>query len=384
MSGKLSLRLRVTLVCGLLLTACCVLLTLSNSYSAYEMADALEAVPLQPSYTAAEQEAVAVEKAALVEISMPARRTFRVQSLAAMCVVVAGGCLLVYYLTGKALAPLRQLDEQIRRRTAADLDQPLPVPDSGDEVAGLTVSFNQMSQNLSRAFAQQKRFSQCAAHELRTPLAILKTRMALFRKKGLCDRPETAALLEVLEAQTDRLSQVVWDLLALTNLDGVDCSEQVSLPEVLQAVTEDLAGLARERGITLRMRAEAGTVIGSETLLERALFNLVENAVRYNRPQGTVDICAVKRGNGAEVSVADEGGGIPPELREEIFEPFFRIDKSRSRQQGGAGLGLALVRVIAELHHGAVWVEDAPARGSRFVMTLPGPEEENKTRNVRE
>lgn len=187
MRHSISLRLRVTLVCGVLLAVCCLLLTLSHNYYAYEMADAIEAIPLQPSLPTDTVESVPMEELALS--TLPARNTFRVQSLIAMAVIVAVGRLMVYCLTGKALSPLRRLDEQIRNRTAADLNQPLPVPSSGDEVAGLTVSFNQMSQNLSAAFEQQKRFSQSAAHELRTPLAILKTRIALFRKKGLCCAP---------------------------------------------------------------------------------------------------------------------------------------------------------------------------------------------------
>lgn len=209
MKQRLSLRLRVTLVCGLLLAACCLLLTLSHNYYAYEMADAIEAIPLQPAVALDDGSSSPMEELSLAQSTLPVRRLFRVQSLLAMGVIVAVGCLMVYWLTGKALSPLRRLDEQIRSRTAADLDRPLPVPSSGDEVAGLTVSFNQMSQNLSQAFARQKRFSQCAAHELRTPLTVLKTRMALFRKKGLCSTPETDALLRVLEEQTQRLSDLV-------------------------------------------------------------------------------------------------------------------------------------------------------------------------------
>ena len=220
MKRSISLRLRVTLVCGVLLAVCCLLLTVSHTYSAYEMADAIEAIPLQPSRTIGACDTGAPAPAPMAEVNLPARETFRMQSVAAMAVIVVSGCLMVYWLTGKALAPLHRLDEQIRSRTVSDLDAPLPVPASADEVAGLTVSFNQMSQNLSRAFQQQKQFAQCAAHELRTPLAVLKTRMSLFRKKGLCGTPETAALLDVLEEQTERLSTLVSDLLSLANPDA--------------------------------------------------------------------------------------------------------------------------------------------------------------------
>lgn len=373
MKQRLSLRLRVTLVCGLLLTACCLLLTLTHNYYAYAMADAIAATPLQPAAMGREAP-LPMEELTQAQITQPARQTFRLQSLIAMGVIVAAGCLMVYWLTGKALAPLQHLDRQIRDRTPADLDIPLPVPASGDEVARLTASFNQMSQNLSAAFARQKRFSQCAAHELRTPLAVLSTRMALFRKKGLCATPETAALLDVLEDQTRRLSDLVGDLLALSNMDALDCREQVDLSQILTRAADSLQTLARAHHITIRLSTEPCTVSASRTLLERAVFNLMENAVNYNRPGGMVHVRVLPQGDTVRIEVSDQGSGIPPQLREQIFEPFFRVDKSRSRQFGGAGLGLPLVRAVADLHQGRVWAEANAGGGSRFILLLPRSE----------
>lgn len=370
MRRSLSLRLRVTLVCGVLLAVCCLLLTLSHNYCAYEMANAIEAIPLQPSQSV-EKEPGAMAELMPGQVTVPARQAFRMQSLIAMGVIVAAGCLMVYWLTGKALSPLHQLDEQIRSRTAADLSRPLPVPTSGDEVAGLTVSFNQMSQNLGEVFEQQKRFSQCAAHELRTPLAVLKTRMALFRKKGLCATPETAQLLDTLEDQTQRLSDLVNDLLALTNLDDLECRETIDVQKLLSDAVENLTQVAQLRAVSLCLQTQPGTVRGNRVLLERAFSNLIENAIKYNRPSGAVTIRAFRQGDTLRVEVSDQGAGIPPQLREQVFEPFFRIDKSRSRQLGGAGLGLSLVRAIADRHEGRVWVEEAQGGGSCFVMQLP-------------
>ena len=371
MKRSISLRLRVTLVCGVLLAVCCLLLTVSHTYSAYEMADAIEAIPLQPSRTIGACDTGTPAPAPMAEVNLPARETFRMQSVAAMAVIVVSGCLMVYWLTGKALAPLHRLDEQIRGRTVSDLDAPLPVPASADEVAGLTVSFNQMSQTLSRAFQQQKQFAQCAAHELRTPLAVLKTRMSLFRKKGLCGTPETAALLDVLEEQTERLSTLVSDLLSLANPDDLECSERVDLSRLLARAAGTLEEAARAQNIAIRLETGPVTVSGNAVLLERALFNLMENAVKYNRPGGTMTVRTMCAGTCARVEVCDEGVGIPPEFREQIFEPFFRVDKSRSRQLGGAGLGLSLVRAIAELHGGSVRAEAVQDRGSRFLLVLP-------------
>lgn len=376
MKRSIPLRLRVTLVCGVVLAACCLLLTLTHSHYAYEMADAIEAIPLEPAQAAEMTQSLPMEQITLAqEATRPARQAFRFQSLAAMAVIVVLGCGMVYWLTGKALAPLHQLDAQIRGRTAADLSRPLPVPASADEVAGLTVSFNQMSRNLSRAFEQQKRFSQCAAHELRTPLTILKTRMSLFRKKGLCSTAETAALLDVLEGQTDRLSALVGDLLALANMEELERSERVDVFQLLKRTEESLRDLANARQVRLVLDAVPGTVPGNAALLERALFNLGENAIKYNRPGGTVTIRSSIRGDTWQVEVADQGSGIPEALLEQIFEPFFRVDPSRSRQLGGAGLGLSLVRSIASLHGGQVRAESAEGQGSRFILTLPGAKE---------
>lgn len=376
MKRSIPLRLRVTLVCGVVLAACCLLLTLTHSHYAYEMADAIEAIPLEPAQGVGTTQSLPMEQITLAqEATRPARQAFRFQSLAAMAVIVVLGCGTVYWLTGKALAPLHQLDAQIRGRTAADLSRPLPVPASADEVAGLTVSFNQMSQNLSRAFEQQKRFSQCAAHELRTPLAILKTRMSLFRKKGLCRTAETAALLDVLEEQTDRLSALVGDLLALANMEELEHSERVDAVQLLKRTAESLQDLAKTHQVRLVLEAVPGTVPGNAALLERALFNLGENAVKYNRPGGTVTFRSSIREDTLQVEVTDQGSGIPEALLEQVFEPFFRVDPSRSRQLGGAGLGLSLVRSIASLHGGQVRAESAEGQGSRFILTLPGAEE---------
>lgn len=371
MKQNISLRLRVTLVCGILLAVCCLLLTISHNYYATKMADSIAATPLQPAQTVGETVKDTTDAVTLSQIALPARKTFRTQSMIAMGVIVTMGCLSVYWLTGKALAPLHQLDEQIRRRTAADLDQPLPVPSSADEVAGLTISFNQMSHNLSKAFAQQKRFSQCAAHELRTPLTILKTRMALFRKKGLCSTPETAELLNVLEEQTNRLSHLVQDLLSLTNMDSLAVNEEVSIPKLLNQTADSLTELAKERSITLQVETAPGTIPGNSILLERALSNLIENAIQYSKPDTTVSIRAIWEPGLLWLEVSDEGIGIPQEFLEQIFEPFFRVDKSRSRQFGGAGLGLSLVRAIAELHQGRITASSTQGRGTCFVMTLP-------------
>ena len=228
-----------------------------------------------------------------------------------------------------------------------------------------------MSQQLNQVFLMQKNFSQNAAHEFRTPLTIMKTRIGLFRKKNGLQAPQTEELLQIMEGEANRLSAMVGSLLELTNLEQEDSFEPLHPGKLLQAVADEVSPLAQERQVSITVNASPCMLWGNKHLLHRALFNLMENAVKYSEAGGKV-AAAVRCENGwVRVGVTDQGPGIPEELRQQIFEPFFRVDKARSRQQGGVGLGLALVRAIAEHHGGAVIAEAAEAGGSRFVLTLP-------------
>lgn len=368
-----SLRLRITLLCALLLTLCCAALAVTSNLSAVQLADTITAVPLEPAQSV--PGTVIDEQPALIAPAAPAiqqaQRIFHTQSLLATAAILTLGLLLIYLLVGHALAPLKDLNTQIQRRTAKDLDRPLSIPDRGDEVTQLAQSFQELSQRLSRAFVMQRSFSQNAAHEFRTPLAVLKTRIGLFRKKQDFAPQTTGDFLDILEGEVDRLSGMVDSLLKLTNLEQVPRTDQVELQELLDQVADDMSPLASGKGSVLLVDSAPGTITGSRELLRRALFNLVENAVKYGPEGGQVRICAELDGTDMVISVADQGPGIPPELRERIFEPFFRVDTARSRELGGTGLGLALVRAIAEVHGGSVWVEEHQAGGNRFVLRLP-------------
>lgn len=368
-----SLRLRITLLCALLLTLCCAALAVTSNLSAVQLADTITAVPLEPAQSV--PSTVIDGEPALIAPAAPAiqqaQRLFHTQSLLATAAILAIGLLLIYLLVGHALAPLKDLNTQIQRRTAKDLDRPLSIPDRGDEVTQLAQSFQELSQRLSRAFVMQRSFSQNAAHEFRTPLAVLKTRIGLFRKKRDFAPQATGAFLDILEGEVDRLSGMVDSLLKLTNLEQVPRTDQVKLQELLHQVADDMSPLASKKGAVLLVNATPGTITGSRELLRRALFNLVENAVKYGPEGGQVRLCAKLDGNDMVISVADQGPCIPPELRERIFEPFFRVDTARSRELGGTGLGLSLVRAIAEVHGGSVWVEEHQAGGNRFVLRLP-------------
>ena len=368
-----SLRLRITLLCALLLTLCCAALAVTSNLSAIQLADTITAVPLEPAQTV--PSTVIDGQPSLIAPAAPAiqqaQRIFHTQSLLATAAILAMGLLLIYLLVGHALAPLKALNAQIQRRTAKDLNQPLSIPDRGDEVTQLAQSFQELSQRLSRAFVMQRSFSQNAAHEFRTPLAVLKTRIGLFRKKRDFTPQATGDFLDILEGEVDRLSGMVDSLLKLTNLEQVPRTDQVELQELLGQVADDISPLANSKGSVILVDSAPGTITGSRELLRQALFNLVENAVKYGPEGGQVRLCAELDGTDIVISVADQGPCIPPELRERVFEPFFRVDTARSRELGGTGLGLALVRAIAEVHGGSVWVEEHQAGGNRFVLRLP-------------
>ena len=334
-----SLRLRITLWCALLLTLCCAALAVTSNLSAIQMADSIAAIPLVPALAPAET-VWAELTASAAPVVREARQIFHLQSFVATAAILAVGLLLIYLLVGRALAPLKDLSAQLQTRTVQDLDRPLSVSDRGDEVTQLAQSFNELSQRLNRAFLMQRSFSQNAAHEFRTPLAILKTRIGLFRKKQELAPDTTAEFLNILEGEVDRLSSMVDSLLKLTNLEQVPRSDQIKLDELLHQVTEEVSPLATSKEVAVLVEAAPGSITGSRELLRRALFNLVENAVKYGPAGGQVQLHAELDGTDAIITVTDQGPGIPPELRERIFEPFFRVDTARSRELGGAGLGL--------------------------------------------
>lgn len=372
----ISLRARITLLCAALLTVCCILLTVLNNLSAVQMVDQMHATPVLPAQTAAATGAdPALEASDPVTPAVPAiqqaQTIFHVQSLLAMAAILGIGLVLIHSLVGKALAPLHQLSLQIQDRTVQDLAHPLPVPDSGDEVMELARSFNALSQRLDRAFVMQRSFSQNAAHELRTPLSILKTWIGLFRKKQDFTPQRTGELLHILEGEVDRLAAMVDSLLKLTNLAQVPRTDWISLETLLRQAKEDVSPLAAKKQADIRIDASACHLTGSQELLRRALYNLIENAVKYDPTGGQIQITAQARQEAVVITVSDQAPCIPPALRETIFQPFFRVDTARSRALGGTGLGLALVRAIAEVHGGTVQVEQAATGGNQFSLDLP-------------
>ena len=278
--------------------------------------------------------------------------------------------ILAYFVSGRALKPLRSFASQVEQVQLNNLADMRIDEDVLPEFRQLSHSFNQMLERLNNAFTAQRQFTGNAAHELRTPLALMQAQLELFSAEHPNILPETAKFLTLLREQTERLTQMTRTLLEMSNLQQVARNEKLQLAPMIEEIFTDLAPLSDKRGVTLTAEGD-GIMTGSDALIYRLLFNLTENAVKYNRPGGSVRVTVAKEPEKLLIRVSDTGRGIPEEYQRSIFQPFFRVDKSRSREYGGAGLGLSLVWEIAELHGGSVWVEKSSENGTVIAVELP-------------
>lgn len=370
---KLSLKWRLTLITAALVAAACLILSFFVSNSAVTRMKEIETyrIEIEPNGQDPMAMCLADLYPDLREQIRQARTTFLMQSVLITLAVIVCGSALTYFLAGQMLAPLGKFNERIKKVQAQNLSEPMPLPEAEDEIAGLTLSFNGMLERLNHAFAMHRQFSANAAHELRTPLTVIQTRLELLKRQGTPSASEYAGILLMVSEQTERLSHVVEELLELTETETVRRDEEVSLSALAEEVLCDLAKVAEEKQVRLiQIPGEAG-LTGSDLLLYRAVYNLVENAVKYNRPGGTVTVASGMKDGRAWLRVADTGIGIGREHWESIFEPFVRVDKSRSRSMGGAGLGLALVKRIAKQHGGTVRVAESSDAGTVMELLLP-------------
>ena len=376
-----SLQLKLTLLLSLLMIVSCVLMYFFISHSAVSGMDGLQnyMIKVDPQDGDSPITFNVDPKALFPQFEQEIQETkeaFLLRSVIATTIIILLSSVCTYFLTKKALTPLQKLTSEVSQIQAQNLSTQLEVPNSKDEIAQLTSSFNEMLTRLDNAFSTQKQFSANAAHELRTPLAVLQTNLEVFEKKQKPEMIEYRQLFTMIKEQTARLSQLVGTLLDMTNLKSVPRTDQVSLEELVDEVFCDLDPIAEKAGISIYFNDSSNQdlhtdVTGSYVLLYRAVYNLVENAIKYNRPHGSVSV-SVKQENGqAMVLVTDTGIGISPENQKKIFDPFFRVDKSRSRAMGGAGLGLALVDSIAREHGGSVKVLESNEKGSIIALMLP-------------
>lgn len=361
---KISLQMRLTLFSGALLTAACILLTLASNFSAQRMAGVIEAAVVVPSINAETTMMTAIEPAA-------AKRGFKTETIAAMVLVVAVGTLLTYYISGKALEPVRLLNLEIQKKSVDNLGSQIALPSSHDELYALTSSFNELSERLSAAFALQRRFSADVAHELRTPLAVLQAKFDVFDLAQTRDASEYSELIASSAQQVERLKHLVEDLLEFSTDAPIAKREKVLLAPLFADISEVLAPLTGEKSITISLPTGDDFVWGDDGLLERVFYNLLENAVKYSPHGAHVDISVQRKGNDITICVADNGDGIHDALKESIFEPFFRGDRSKSRKAQGNGLGLAICRAIVQKHGGKISVRDNLPNGCVFQIILP-------------
>ena len=375
---KLSLQWRITLMTVLLTGVTCIsmnlLLCSSGVYYMDSIADSLQdygPIVLEDGETASFDPQLVPSGEGLTIVVSGAQARFRTTNWYITAAIALLGGMLAYFVSGRALRPLRRFAGQAEQVETSNLSEIRLDEETLPELRSLTHALNEMLERLSRGFDAQRQFVGNAAHELRTPLTLLQTQLELFSDEHPDILPESAAFLDALQDEVQRLSRLTHALLDMSDLQSVPRDDVILLSPMIDEVFADLALRAERCGISLSREGEDVTVVGSDMLLCRMFFNLVENAVKYNRPGGMVKVDVQQRDGQAVIHVADTGRGIPQEFWQSIFQPFFRVDKSLSRELGGAGLGLPLVWEIARLHGGRVWVEESNDSGSVLAVTLP-------------
>ena len=372
---KLSLQWRITLMTAFLICITCVAMNLLLSYSGRHYMDSISSHITnyedmdqgEPDFFDPEREKLDQE---LTIIIHGAQESFIATNWCITAVVTLLGGVLAYFLSGRALNPLRAFTSQVEKVQPNNLSDMKMAEDVLPEFRQFSKSFNQMLDRLDDGFAAQRQFTGNAAHELRTPLALMQAQLELFSTEHPKMLPETAGFLLLLREQTERMTQMTKTLLEMSELRTVPCNDRIEIAPMIEEIFADLTPLAEKNGIILESTGD-GTMTGSDTLIYRLLFNLTENAIRYNRPDGIVRITVTEEEKRLIIRVSDTGCGVPEQYRESIFQPFFRVDKSRSRENGGVGLGLSLVWEIVTLHGGEVCVEESSEKGTTIAVRLP-------------
>lgn len=281
------------------------------------------------------------------------------------------GGVVTYFISGHALKSIREFSDKIEEVQAQNLSDSRIEENNVKELNQLGISYNKMLERLSEAFEIQRQFTANAAHELRTPLALMQVQLDLYNSASHPGNDaDTLQTIKMVTEQNDKLNRMVKTLLDMSELQTVGRNDKIILDAIVEEVLADLEPLAVEKNIKLIGKCEDDTMIGSDILIYRLVYNLVENAIRYNHPLGQVTVTAYQRNKHVYLSVEDTGSGIPKELRERVFEPFFRVDKSRSRELGGVGLGLAFVREIVSVHDGSICIKSGKTGGTIFEVTF--------------
>lgn len=371
---RLSLQWRLTIMTASLIAAACVLLNLAVLYSGTSHMDALgkylvdneteDTIYIDLSET--EWEDFTGDFALQVQSS---KAGFRLEAWVITVLITLLSGVITYLVSGRCLRPLREFSsraEQIQMQNL--MDSPLP-EQSIREYQQLASAFNGMLDRLGSAFEVQRRFTGNAAHELKTPLALMQAQLEVWTESAVLSEQDRENI-KSLQGQLERLTALVKTLLDMSEMETIPRTERVELAPMAEEILQDLEPAAQKRRITMQTSGDAPIVTGSDVLLYRMIYNLVENAIKYGKPGGNVTVTLRERNGKAEMRITDDGPGIPAELQEQVFEPFFRVDKSRSRASGGVGLGLALAQQIAALHGGSLTIEKSDEAGTVFLCRL--------------
>lgn len=372
---RLSLQWRITIMTAILICITCVLMncligysgkhymdSIGNGISAYSDIDGGEPGAFDPQSENIDNEVTIIVSGA--------QQSFGTTNWYITAAVTLLGGVLAYFVSGRALKPLRSFAAQVENVQPNNLADMEISEDVLPEFKQFSKSFNSMIKRLDEGFSAQRQFTGNAAHELRTPLALTQAQIELFAAEHPDVQPETAEFLKLLQEQTERMSQMTKTLLEMSELRSVPCNDRIELAPMIEEIITDLEPIAEKKEIALNYDGN-GTMIGSDTLIYRLIFNLTENAIRYNRTNAQVHISVCDNKDKILIRVRDNGHGIPEQYRESIFQPFFRIDKSRSRAHGGVGLGLSLVWEIVLLHKGEIKIEESSDNGTVMLVTLP-------------
>ena len=377
--NKLSIRTRLVVITVFILVICCIGLTAIINYSATQMAMqvAQTVTPAQSIGDIDNQIEPQLPAMSLGESTESIQRQqqiidnfYRNSFLYMLFIIMIGGSMM-YLFSKSILLPLSKLNDKIKNSTVSTLSDKLSVPNSNDEIAELTVSFNKMTDRIQEAFLFQQQFSGNVAHELRTPLTIMKTKIDVFEKRENHTQAEYRELILNQKNQLIRLSEIIQTLLEITNTDNVQEKEHFLVSDMVENILLDFSNMTAQKNIYIFTDLENVEIYGNVDLLYRVFYNLIQNSIRYNMDNGSIYISAKQNQHHTTVQICDTGIGIPAENRQRIFEPFFRVDKSRSRLMGGAGLGLSIVKNIIEKHHGTIEISDNKPQGTCFTVELP-------------
>ena len=377
MNKRRSLQWKLTVITAIIVILSCLAISYAISKSAISSMSKIEdsAVAILPTSPATDTTGEVVQlqistKDVISDMAKGIQADFWKSSLLITIIITVASSSMMYFFIGYALKPLQNLGEQIEDIQAKNLKYLVVSDQSSIEIEQLTNAFNEMLERLSNTFAAQRQFSANAAHELRTPLAVMRTKLEVFEKNNNPSAAEYQETVHMIRMQTSRLSHVIDILLEMTDLQSAQKQDRISLADMAEEVICDLTAVADKKEITITQNPGTAEIIGNDTLIYRAIYNLVENAIKYNHTGGNVTVSIKEDSEFATVIISDNGPGIQQEDWQHIFEPFFRVDKSRSRDMGGAGLGLALVKEITRQHGGDVYVVQSSKNGTEIALKL--------------